>query len=1359
MATSLPLTRTTTKMDIFSGAPAPFLSTGGEPSVPWARWIGLFDNFLTAIGGNEYSVERKRAMLLTCLGPEGQRVHAALPTAVKLENEDDFMFEKRRLTAHFTQQTNVCAERYRFRSRSQQPGETVAAWVTALRQLAASCEYDARTDEFIRDQVVERTASPRLRQRLLMEGSNLTLSTTLTIAATLESADRESRAMESPAVPGPAAVQAVQHGGGARRRRPPRQQQREQQQQRKQAQQQVGPPPRQPVRSLTCYACGAEGHRSNDSRCPAKGVHCHKCGKLNHYARLCQGQRSAQGYKVVSHLEVLSIGQTQLQVAALVCGREVDFVVDTGSPVTILPRHLVSGELEQPDQALCVYSGAPLQLLGKKEVEVSCKGLTKTVHVYVVPYGRPLMGLDLMGVFGVGVVNNQVCNLPTGTLPESPQTLTTNPQPPSLSDPPREAEPIQGYQHRVEEDPSVPPVRQPLRRLPLSVQAEVGKRLDDLEAQGIIEKVSSSRWVSPLVVGRKRDGQVRLCVDMRQVNRAVVPDAHPLPRITDVLDRLSRSRVFTRLDLKDAYHQLELHPASRHLTTFVSHQGLYRFNRVNFGLASAGPCFQRVMTAILKGVPGCETYLDDVIIHAPTAEEHDARVREVLERFQAHKVRVNWAKSVRSKGEISFLGYLVSESGVRIDPERVRPLLDAPDPTDEKSLRAFLGSVGYHARFLPHFADLVEPLRAALRTEDFQWTVELTSAVRNIKQAIHRAPALSMFDPELKTILTTDSSDVGCGGYLSQLDGHGVERVIAFASKSFSPAERAYSVVEKEALACVFTVEKWRHYLWGRRFLLRTDHRALTTIFGPKGSNRVGRRIARWEARMAEYSFDVEYIRSEVNAIADGLSRLPVRDTDWNDDDDVQIAALVAPAAVPEQELRSAVDADESISLIKGYVAGQWPRRRKDVDPRVAAFYNVRFELSTHGPHVFRGDRLVIPEALRARVLSNAHAGHQGVVRTKQRLRELYWWPGMDREVQDLVKACPVCSEHDAHARRERPPLQPIPRPERAWQRVMIDAIGPMKGPSAERYGLVLCDLHSRWPEAALCSDITAATAIAFLESVFAREGVPDELICDNGPCFRATAFGAFLQQHGVRQVFSSPYSPQTCGLVERMNRTVKDAFQAARLSGESRSAYLRRFLGEYRATPHPATGVSPFLLMRGREPKTGLNILPPAQRTSPNDAETFRKYQAGYTERFNGRKGRKRTLPKWEKGDWVRVRRPGDGRVSGQPAVQVHRRTGPVSYRLTTGERVHARRLVEGCKPQQNADTSSEGYEGLPFPLRPSTPAPSPVPESESSAASTPAPSVPRPTPRSAQAQSRIPVPLRKSARPPKPKVPFSPQ
>ena len=390
----------------------------------------------------------------------------------------------------------------------------------------------------------------------------------------------------------------------------------------------------------------------------------------------------------------------------------------------------------------------------------------------------------------------------------------------------------------------------------------------------------------------------------------------------------------------------------------------------------------------------------------------------------------------------------------------------------------------------------------------------------------------------------------------------------------------------------------------------------------------------------------------------------------------------------------------------------------------------------------------MVPSELRSRVMANAHESHQGLVRTKQRLRDRFWWPGMDSEVHEMLRDCAHCSTHEGHTKLCRPPLHPIPLPAGPWRKVMIDLIGPLPGPPQERYGIVLVDMYSRWPEVAFCGDVTAATVIAFLRSLFAREGAPEELVSDNGPQFRSAELADFLKTVGVRQVFSSPYSPQTCGMVERLNRTVKGAILSAGMMRQPRGPHVQAFLQTYRSTTHPATGVSPFRAMRGREMRTALDVLPlPAALDSQLEAQAH-KYQQGYRVKYDAR--RAGAAPTWSVGDRVRVRGPRTGTVTGEPAVLIARKTGPVSYRLADGRRVHARRLAAApvAESTTEADPSSwpagvEGDESTEVASPQSTPRRLVQPPSPPERAQTP--------------QSPVPAP-RRSLRTPRPPVRFSP-
>lgn len=359
-------------------------------------------------------------------------------------------------------------------------------------------------------------------------------------------------------------------------------------------------------------------------------------------------------------------------------------------------------------------------------------------------------------------------------------------------------------------------MRQKLRRLPLSIWEEVSAELTRLLQAGIIEKIDASEWVSPLVVGRKRRGALRLCVDLREPNKSVVMDCYPLPHMEDMFAELSGATHYSQIDLSSAYHQLPLHPESRKLTAFITHDGLFQFTQVPFGLASAPSAFQKMMEAVLKDLPGVQNYLDDIIVYGASREEHDHRLQAVLNRLSEAGLQINFGKSAFAQTQITFLGHVISSQGLRPSTDHLTAIAEAPAPKDMPALRSFLGLTSWFSKFIPNYATLVEPLRQLLKTSPqakLHWDNGVDECFATLKQMLLDSPALAMYNPKLPTVITTDASDYGLGAVLTQIHPDNTESIEAFASRTLTPAERKYSTTEKEALACVWAVERWRTYV------------------------------------------------------------------------------------------------------------------------------------------------------------------------------------------------------------------------------------------------------------------------------------------------------------------------------------------------------------------------------------------------------------------------------------------------------------------------------------------------------------------------------------------------------------------
>lgn len=1312
--------------------PDPFLPTPGRPVQPWPRWHDMFKVYLLASGASEFSPERRKALLLHSLGPEGQRIFNTLSVsqaAEKTEEEgtgatpDVYDSAVAALAKHFDTTCNLVVERHRFHRRIQFPGESIPEYVTALQERAAMCSFTSQ-EESLRDQFVAGVSSHRIRERLLLEGSSLSFHKAVALASQIEQAAVEMKEFSISVQP----VSAQSGTKGSSSLQSPNSLPRA----RTFSQRESGnrPPSRQRSPSNSqqhaisshCFRCGSKQHRASWKRCPAKGKKCFFCGRIGHFENVCNQKRSQAAVREVSvdsplqdeTVEVLVVQQplaSGIHIIIQVGQVAMKLLVDSGSSVSILSgkefdQHF-SGVplLPVPRVTLLDYSKRPILVRGCFFSEVFFENRSAPLLFYVVEQGTSLIGLDGIKALKLRIEGSELQCFQTSTVPNA-EVARTYPIEPSMQLPSalqrqfcslftNELGLAKGFVHRIKTRAGVQPVASKLRRLPFMLRPRVSSELQRLESLDIIERIDASEWVSPIVVIQKKDGSIRLCVDLREPNKAIVPDSFPLPHMDELLHALVGATHFSKLDLASAYHQVPLHPESRDLTAFITHEGLYRFKRVCFGLASAPAAFQSMMSRILRNCPGVLFYIDDVIIFGKSAEEHLKNLEAVLQRIKDAGLKLN-SKCVFGVQELEFLGHKVTPCGISPLPGKVDAIVETPVPRNAAELRSFLGLVEYYAKFVPHLAEMVEPMRALLRKgETVTWSVEVDNSFRAVKAVLSSDLVLHMFDPALPIIISTDASECGLGAVLQQHAGNKL-RTVAFASRTLSPAERKYAVGEKEALACIWACEHWHAYLWGRSFTLRTDHQALVSLLSSQGSGRRPLRIARWCTRLLRYNFTVEYQKGSSNTVADALSRLPVHMADGELTFEEEIVSMVQPTCLTKEQFEQAVLADATLQKVKAFVNGSWPSHR-DLPEGLEPYFRVRDELSVVSELLLRAERLVVPSSLVAQLVATAHETHQGIGRTKARLREQFWWPRMDVHVEEAVHNCSICQAADKSAKTSPAPLQPVELPERPWQKLAIDIVGPLeRAPPDCRFVLTLVDYFSKWPEVQFSREISTRTVTEFLLNVFAREGYPEEIVCDNGPQFTSKEFVNFLQERVIRLSHSSVYYPQANGQIERFNRTFKTYLQLARLEQRPLRTAVRDYLAAYRCTPHATTGVAPAVLLHGRLPRTKLDIfgLSPESFAKAPYQELARlrqrvkrrqEYSKAYTDRRRAAKPTTVAV-----GDMVRVKKPSvsfKGDISFSKPRKVIEKCGPASFILDDGKTWNAAKLckVPARRPGDN--------------------------------------------------------------------------
>ena len=760
-------------------------------------------------------------------------------------------------------------------------------------------------------------------------------------------------------------------------------------------------------------------------------------------------------------------------------------------------------------------------------------------------------------------------------------------------------------QHRIDTGDH-PPVRLRSYRTSPANREEIDKQITEMLDNGVISP-SVSPWAAPVVLVKKSDGTMRFCVDYRKLNAITRKDSHPLPRITEALDSLGGAGWFTTLDLRSGYWQILMSEDSKEKTAFITHNGLYEFNVLPFGLCNSPATFQRLMTHALRGLEWdiCLVYIDDLIIFSRTFEDHLLHVEKVFKRLKEANVRLKPSKCYFVQSQVEYLGHIVSAEGLRPNPNKIKAVKDFPVPNNTTGVKAFLGLCNYYRRFVKGFAQIASPLnKLTSKHAKFEWTGQCQEAFERLKQGLISAPILAYPDFTQPFHLFVDASQTGIGLTLGQIID-GKETVVAYAGRDFNPAERNYSAIEREALAVIDGIKRFQSYLYGRKFYVHTDHSALKWLMSvqdPTG------RIARWSLLIQQFDFEIIHRAGVANGNADALSRRPYGTCSLN---------ALSSAGLQTDQIHVFQRKDQEIGEIIDYLENNClpsdhAQARRILLAEDVYFLDVNgllYHLDRQGRKGYKENQaqLVLPPPLRYEVLIQAHddlaGGHLGTFKTYEKLRDRFYWRGMYKDIEHWVRSCVDCATRKRPRNNLRAPLLPIPV-EGAFDRIAVDCLGPLPVTwSGNRYLVVFTEYLTKWPEIFPVKNIDAETVAKLLvNEIITRHGAPRTLLSDRGKNFLSLLVAEVCKLYSIKKLNTSSYHPATDGLVERMNSTLCQTLSMfVSKNHKDWDVFVPAALFAFRTSPSESTGESPFYLLYGREPRLPLEVslLPPEDPAS----------------------------------------------------------------------------------------------------------------------------------------------------------------
>ena len=1142
-----------------------------EKGMDISTYMERFEFYVQA---NEIDNAKKKAVFLSLVGCSTFNLIKDLLQPDKLDTHtyDDIV---KKLKTHLEPQSSVIVQRYKFDKLTKGPEQLVSDFINEIKHLSEKCKFGTSLDERLRDKLVSGLCDDKLVTRLLSEGDSLTFDKAVDICLTLEQNRKDTQNLLRGET-----IHKIEKKGNYQKRSQPLHTERKK-----------------------CYRCNGMTHKPED--CFFKSKACNACHKIGHKESACRSKNQRkqpvlkQVYKSTGEEEyqIMVLNSISSKNEAIIIDLTLNGVsgikmeVDTGAAASVITestwQNIQTENLQLKDTCptLKDFSGNVIPTVGYVDIPVTYQEQAATLPTIVVKKGNcNLMGRDWLRHLRLDW--KSIFKIQKGKSPDEDGQAHWEEEFPEVFE--DKLGKYKGPKAHITQLPNTEPVFLRERSIPLAIRDKVKQAIESMVEDGILTQTSHSRWATPIVPVVKKDGSVRVCGDYRQtVNRHTACQSYPLPTLDNMLYKLAEGTKFSKLDLSQAYLQLSLDDETSEMCSLNTPFGLFRMNRLPYGVSSSPAIFQRTMENLLKEVKNVVVFIDDILAFGKNQEEHDDTVRQVLQKLSDAGLVLKKDKCKWNVDSVVFLGHEVSKEGIKPLQTKIEAIQKMRAPSNVSELKTMLGMVNYYNKFLPNAASVLEPLHYLLRKDvQWEWKAPQEKAFNAIKDLLSSSKVLTHFDPHKPLVLTVDASPHGIGAILSHREGE-EENPIGYVSRSLNSAEKNYSQTELEALAVIFGILRFQKYLYGHQFTIETDHKPLIGLFG-KGyatSKIAAGRITRWSIYLNQFNYELTYKPGKKIAHADTLSRFPV-DEPPNEaplpSETIHLIKQMEDSPVTFRMIAEETKKDKLLKDVMYFTRTCWP---EEVSPTLKAFKDRVLELSIQEGCVMWGQRVVIPETLRRKVMEILHEGHIGITKMKALARSFVYWPKLDSEIEEMTKKCKSCimtSSANAEIKGHT-----WLTPSKPWERVHMDFAEDFMGTNF----LIVIDANSKWIEAYEQHRLTSESTIENLLRCFATYGFPRQVHTDNGRAFTSQTFCNFMKSRGINHTTSAAYSPKTNGLAERAVQVFK---LRMRKSEGTRHEKLMDFLLHYRRTIQQTTGRSPAAMMFGRELRTKIDLVQP---------------------------------------------------------------------------------------------------------------------------------------------------------------------